>query len=157
MPNVSRSVSRAPMAAVLDAFALLALALGEPASDRVEAAIQRGDGRMSAVNLAETADQLVRGRGHPQEAVERVLGDVVGELVEAVALDVATAWRATELRARHYHGRRSPLSLADCAALALTLDTEDGVLATADRPLLRAAEAEGAKVLALPDSSGNYG
>lgn len=147
----------AAMATVLDAFALLALAVGEPASERVEAAIQRGDGRMSAVNLAETADQLVRGRGHEQAAVERILGDVVGEVVEAVPMDVATAWRATALRARHYHGRRSPLSLADCTALALALDTVNGVLATADHPLLRAAEAEGLKVLALPDGSGSYG
>lgn len=143
------------MPTVLDAFALVALSLEEPASDRVAAAIQLGNARMSTLNLAEAADRLVRVGGGPAGDVQRVLGDVIGEIVEPVPLDMATAWHAAELRARHYHRRKAPLSLADCAALSLTLTTPEGVLATADPPLLRAADAEGAGVLALPDSAGN--
>lgn len=142
------------MPTVLDAFALVALSLGEPAADRVASAILLGDARMSTINLAESVDRLVRVGGRSMADVHRVVGDVVGDRVEAVALDVDTAWQATDLRARHYHRRTRPLSLPDCVALALTLNTPGAKLATADRALLDATHAEGAEVLALPDSTG---
>lgn len=143
------------MPTVLDAFALVALSLNEPASDRVATAIQLRDARMSTLNLAEAADRLIRVGRRPAADVRSIIGDVVGDMVEAVPLDMASAWHGAELRARHYHRRTAPLSLADCVALALTLTTPGGVLATADPPLLRAAEGEGVGVLALPDSAGN--
>jgi PIN domain nuclease of toxin-antitoxin system len=140
------------MAHVLDAFALLAMALDEPAADEVEAVIRRGDGRVASVNLAETLDQLGRVHGHSQESLEAVFGPFLAEAVEVVGAGERLAWRAAALRRRHYRRRASELSLADCFALALP--EGDDTIVTADSALLRAARAEGIAVRALPDARG---
>lgn len=140
------------MATLLDAFALLALTLEEPAAGEVEAALRRGDCLMSAVNLAEAVDQLTRVHARDPAEVRNVLEPVLGELVVLRPVDAAVAWRAAELRRRHYRRRTSELSLADCVALASVTGAD--TLATADGPLARAARAEGLDVLALPDSTG---
>lgn len=62
------------------------------------------------------------------------------------------AWRAAEIRIEHYHRTKRPLSLGDCVLLASTADGER--LATADRHVLDAAQAEGIDWIALPDSRG---
>jgi len=69
-----------------------------------------------------------------------------------VSVDERLAWRAAELRRRHYARRTSELSLADCVALAAVGSADS--LATADAPLARAAQAEALEVVALPDSRG---
>lgn len=139
------------MAAVLDAFALVALALDEPAAPEVEATLRRGDSRVSSVNLAAALDQLVRVHKREPDAVRAAFGPVLAEALEVVDVDEGIAWRAVELRSRHYR-RRSELSLADCLALATARDGDE--LATADPPLARAARQEGIEVLALPSTTG---
>lgn len=140
------------MATVLDAFALVALALDEPAADEVETIVRRGGARVAAVNLAEALDQLGRARGRNGEALRAAFGPVLGESVAVHELGEADAWRAVELRRGHYRRRTSELSLADCFALAI-VEPED-VFVTADPPLIRAARAEGREVVALSDSRG---
>lgn len=140
------------MAVVLDAFALLALTLDEPAAEEVETLLRRGSCRISSVNMAEALDQLGRIHKHPVEELRAAFDPIVSEVLDVVAVDVDTAWRAAELRRRHYRRRGSQLSLADCFAAA-TVRSEDA-LVTADPPLTRAAKAEGIEVLALPDSRG---
>jgi PIN domain nuclease of toxin-antitoxin system len=137
---------------VLDAFALVALALDEPAAAEVEATVRRGDCVVSAVNLAEAVDQLGRVHDRSTEELRAAFGPVLGEAIAVVAAGEAVAWRAADLRRRHHRRRDSELSLADCMALATT--SEHDRLVTADPPLARAARAEGIDVLALPDSAG---
>lgn len=78
---------------------------------------------MSTINLAEAADRLVRIGGRSEDEVRGVVGDVVGDRVEPVPVDLETTWRAAHLRALNYDGRTAALSLADCVALALSLTT----------------------------------
>ncbi len=60
---------------------------------------------------------------------------------------------AGELHARHYDRKTSPLSMADCVALA-TAAVLGEPLATSDPALAAAARAEGVTIVPLPDTSG---
>jgi len=138
---------------VLDAYAVLAFLRAEPAADEV-AALLRRQCAMSAANLAETFDQLVR-------VFRRPADDVYGDLallghagLDIVPVDADIALAAGALRARHYHRQHSPLSLADCLAAATAL-ARRAELATADPPLAALMRAEDGQVVALPDSRGN--
>lgn len=140
------------MAHVLDAFALIALALDEPAAAEVEALLRRGDCVMAAPNLAEAIDRLGRVHGRSEGELRAALVPILGEVLTVVATDELIAWRAAGLRRGHYRRSDSQLSLADCIALA-TVGPRDS-LATADPPLAHAARAVGLDLLALPDTRG---
>jgi uncharacterized protein with PIN domain len=107
---------------------------------------------ITSISLAEVVDQLHRIAGAPLSDVLDAVRTLVPGTIGLVEPTLAHAGRAAEIRARRYHRTRSALSLADCFALAVTPDT--GTLATADGPLLRAAQAEGIAVIALRDSRG---
>ncbi|MGH2903881.1 MAG: PIN domain-containing protein [Solirubrobacteraceae bacterium] len=136
------------MSVLLDAFALIALLAEEPAADEVERLLRRGEAAITAVNLAEALDVLQRVQGIPRERLQTITTPLVAERMTLVPIDERIARDAAEIRARHYHRTRAPVSLADCILLAATGDTDE--LATADGPLIRIAEAEGTKVRALP-------
>ena len=108
---------------------------------------------ISAVNLAEVIDTLVRARGHDADLVrDKINLLLVGGLeVEPVWMNVL--WLATSLRSDHYHRVKAAVSLADCicVATAITLQTD---LATIDPALAFVARAAGVDVIALPDSDG---
>ena len=140
------------MTAVLDAFALVALALDEPAAAEVEATIRRGDCGVSAVNLAEAIDQLGRVHGGAEAALRGAFAPVLGAAVIVVPARRGRRLRAAELRRRHCRRREAELSLADCIALAIVRPGDR--LVTADPALARAARGEAFDVLALPDSAG---
>jgi predicted nucleic acid-binding protein len=133
---------------LLDAFALIALLAEEVAADDVEAILRRGEAAMTAINLAEALDVLQRMQGIPRERLETVTAPLVGERMTLMAVDERIARDAADIRARHYHRKRSPVSLADCVLLAATGEADS--LATADEPLLRIAEAENIQVVRLP-------
>jgi predicted nucleic acid-binding protein len=133
-----------PMSVLLDAFALLA---GEPAADEVEILLRGGKAAMTAVNLAEALDVLQRVQGIPRERLQEVTAPLVGERMKILPIDERIARDAADVRARRYHRTRTPLSLADCILLAATGETD--VLATADGPLIRVAEAENVQVRKL--------
>ena len=137
---------------VLDASALLAFFLNEPARGEVaELLRRRPPPRVSAVNLEEVIDKLVRVEGrHPDDVNDAI------DLLLVAGLEVQPFWlpssrRAASLRAAHYDRQTSPLSLADCACLAaaIALQTE---LATSDPALATAARADGITVIPLPNS-----
>jgi hypothetical protein len=65
---------------VLGAFALIALALDEPAAPDVEAILRRGGSRISSINLAESVDQLGRVHGHTIADLQTTLAPVLGGL-----------------------------------------------------------------------------
>jgi predicted nucleic acid-binding protein len=73
--------------------------------------------------------------------------------LENVAVDASMGLHAGELHAHHYHRESSPLSMADCLALAVAAALGEPLM-TSDPPFAAAAGAEGIDVLPLPDSAG---
>ncbi len=140
---------------VLDAQAVVALLRGEPAAPDVAALLRDPSDRVSisAANIAEVIDVLVRLMGRNlEEVVERLDWLGAGGLT-VVAVDEGIGRDAGRLHARRYDRKTSPLSLADCLALA-TARALQTALATSDGPLAAAARHENCDVIALPDSRG---
>ena len=73
--------------------------------------------------------------------------------LEIVPVDASVGLHAGELHAHLYHRESSPLSMADCVALAVAAALNEPLM-TSDPPLAAAARAEGILVLPLPDSRG---
>lgn len=140
---------------VLDAYALIAFLAGEPAAGAVEAHLRAAGptAHLSALNLAEVVDRLVRAAGQPEEAVFRRLEWLASGGLTVVAVDEPIGRLAGVLRARHYRRAGAAVSLADCVALATARLLDEG-LSTADPALASIARAEGVPVLGLPDSRG---
>jgi PIN domain nuclease of toxin-antitoxin system len=134
---------------LLDASAVLALLLDEPAAAEVERLLPAA--RLTAVGVAEVIDQLVRVGG-------QALPEVVLDLEELGLLDVEplsalVATTAGALRAAHYHRTRRPVSLADCV-VAATAAAGAAAVATSDPHLLELCRDERIDRVPLPDSGG---
>jgi PIN domain nuclease of toxin-antitoxin system len=141
--------------AIFDAAPLVAVLLGEPgglASGRLLAE-PNAHHAICALNAAEVLDTVSRDTSEPAGEVVATMQLWFESGVRIVPLDWQRAQRAAELRSRHYHRTRTPVSLAGCAAIALAeqLETE---LVTSDAPMVRVARAIGVGVIAVPDSSG---
>jgi uncharacterized protein with PIN domain len=140
---------------VLDGQAVIAALTGEPAAREVEALLRADEDppSISAVNVAEVIDVLVRGKGRGiDEVVERLAWLEVAGL-EIIPVDGPIGQRAGDLRARHYDRATRPVSLADCAALATAITAHDR-LATSDPALAAMARVEGCEVIPLPGARG---
>jgi ribonuclease VapC len=141
-------------AVVLDAAPLVAALADEPARREVEELLRRRPPpSVSATNLAEAIDQLVRVQGADRDEARRQVNLLLASGLEVEPVWLPTVRLAANLRADHYHRRRMPLSLADCICLATAIKLE-AALATCDAALARTARAEGVQVIALPDSDG---
>lgn len=138
---------------LLDAYAIIAILADEPASDEVAALLERDHCGVSAVNLTEAADVLARTRGIPVSRTRDAVGSLTDGPLTLLDVDERRAWRAAEIRARHYRRRTAEVSLADCILLASATPGRDSI-ATPDHPVVLAARAEGIAVLALTDSHG---
>lgn len=140
---------------VLDAYAVVATLADEPASLDVERVLRSKTDRscISAANLAEVIDRLVRIHGFELEDVWQRLDLLRAARVHIVEVDELIGRRAGELRASHYHRERGAVSLADCLALA-SAEAVGEPLATPDPALAAMAWAERVVVVALPDSGG---
>jgi PIN domain nuclease of toxin-antitoxin system len=105
------------------------------------------------VNLAEVIDVMTRiyDRASALTLDAFVLLESGGLQIAPVDADIGIA--AGKLHARHYDRKTSPLSMADCVALATSLSLAQP-LATSDPALAAAARLEGAAVIALPDARG---
>lgn len=138
---------------VLDAYALEAYLNDEvAAADLVEPLLLSGEQVLiAAVNLAETADRMIRLNGAVRDELE---SDLASLGVTVAEIDSASAFDAASLRAGHYHRARRAVSIADCCAAALALD-RDALLVSSDPALLGMVHDEGGRFLALPDSAGN--
>jgi PIN domain nuclease of toxin-antitoxin system len=142
-------------ALVLDAYALIAYLRGEPAGAEVSDLLRRErPPSISAVNLAEVIDRLVRVDRRSGSEVRSKINFVIAGGMEVEPVWHMDARRAGTLRAQHYVRRSSELSLADCICVATAMKL-DAALATSDPVLARTARAEGVEVIALPDSKGN--
>ena len=133
---------------LLDAYALVAFLVGGPASIEVRQILREGDGAVATVNLAEALDVAQRVYEVSIPRAWEVLDPLFGDVLQAVPLDTEVAGRAAEIRARHYHRKSRPISLADAVLLAST--GADDRLATADPDVLAVAEAEKIPTTALP-------
>ena len=140
---------------VLDAYAVIAFLVDEPARGEVEALLRARDpvSRLNAVNLGEVIDKMVRVRGRAFDAVIERLTWLAADGLEVVEIDLEIGALAGFLRAGHYHRRDRALSTADCHALATALVFDDSI-ATSDRALAGSARDEGVIVVPLPDSTG---
>ncbi len=138
---------------VLDASALLALLLDEPGRADAEALMRRHPPPViSAVNLAEVIDKLVRGRGANAEQVNDAIDLLIVGGLAVLPFWLPQARNAAALRGRFYD-RASSRAPADCACLATAL-SEHAAVATTDPALARAAQDLGVEVVGLADSMG---
>lgn len=121
---------------------------------QVDAILRRRGTAISAMNLAEVVDILIRRHGHEADVVRDKVDLLIAAGLEVEPLWLRVMWLATSLRSEHYHRTRSPVSLADCmcVATAISLETD---LATTDPALASVARAAGVAVIALPDSNGH--
>jgi len=108
---------------VLDASALLAVMLGEPGADAVNAVLDRA--KIGAVNLSEVVAKLQE-RGVPDDAIDLSLADLD---LPVVPFDKDQAMRAGKLRLAT---RSAGLSLGDRACLAVA-DSLGAVAITTDQ------------------------
>lgn len=138
---------------VLDAYALEAYLNDEVvAADIVEPLLMSGEQILiTAVNLAETADRMIRLNGATREELE---SDVIGLGITVTEVGAASGFDAANMRARHYHRTHRAVSIADCCAAAVALDRY-AVLVSSDPALLAMMHDEGGRYLALPNSVGD--
>ena len=141
------------MRAVLDAQALVAFFRAEPAAEEVALRLRAG-GVVSAVNLVEVVDQLVRVTGAALDDVQAALMHlVVDDALTVQEVSAELGLHAGRLRAAHYSRQHCPVSLADCVAAA-TASSLALPLATADAHLARVVVREGGRLVPLPNSRG---
>jgi predicted nucleic acid-binding protein len=138
---------------VLDAYAVVAYLRDEPCAGEVARVLDHGPTMITAINVAEVVDQLVRVCGSHRDDVlaDLALLSYAGMAILPVTADDGLA--AGQLRARHYHRERCPVSLADCTAAAVALGRRVD-LATADPALAAVVRAEGGTVHPLAGSRG---
>ena len=136
---------------LLDAYALIAHLAQEPqAGPRVSELLRGEDCAITSVNLAETIDRLARVYGVEVKSARAQVGVLVsGDVLRVLPFTDRHGALAGELRARHYHPRTRPLSVADCALLAVAADGHR--IATADPAVLAVAAAERLDTIALAE------
>jgi predicted nucleic acid-binding protein len=132
---------------LLDAYALIAFLVGGPAASQVRAILREGGATVATANLAEALDVSQRVYGLPIARAMEVLETLFAETLATRALDLPTAQRAADIRARHYHRSARPISLAD--AILLASAGPDDRIATADPDVLAVASDEGVRVVEL--------
>jgi predicted nucleic acid-binding protein len=132
---------------LLDAYALIAFLVGGPAASQVRAILREGGATVATANLAEALDVSQRVYGLPIARAMEVLETLFAETLATRTLDLPTAQRAADIRARHYHRSARPISLAD--AILLASAGPDDRIATADPDVLAVASDEGVRVVEL--------
>jgi len=137
---------------LLDANALVAVILGEPAMEPVLSLIREGDTAMTAPNIAEVYDIASRREGIAVERVGEVVEPLFEGMIEPIPFDVSLARRAAEIRIEHYQRQTRSLSLADVILLA-TARLRDRI-ASSDSDVLTVATELGIETIELPPSGG---
>ena len=132
------------MGTLLDAYALIAFLRGEGSAHDVRRLLESRDCAIPTVNLAEASQRVTRRGAMARTELEYVVSALP---ITIVPFTQAHAWRAAELRARHYRPEDSDVSLADCCLVAVATPVDRVV--TADQAVLRMAEAEGIATVEL--------
>lgn len=145
-------VARVLRRVVLDAGPIVSLLLNDAAAQTVAAELDGREREVSVVNVGEVLDVLTRVHRVSERDAADTVSRYLAEGARPVPATLELAERAALVRARHYHRRDRDISLADCFAIATALP--EGEIATSDAAVLRVAQAEGLRVLSLPDSRG---
>lgn len=135
---------------LLDANALIAVIRGEPAMERVLGILRTGSAAMTTANIAEVYDKSSRRTGLSHARVADVIEPLFEGPLAPIPVDVDLARRAGEIRSRHYHRKRCPLSLADAVLLAAPQSGDE--IATSDSDVLAVAAELGIETIELPPS-----
>jgi predicted nucleic acid-binding protein len=138
---------------LLDAFGLVAFLKKEPAARDVREILTSGQAAITAANLAEAIDVLVRVLGRDPREVDDAIVPLVITSLPVMPIGEMEARLAASLRITHYHRERAPLSLADCMLLACA-SLHGAEIATSDPAIVAAALLEGIAARRLKDSSG---
>ncbi len=140
------------MNVLLDANALLAVLLAEPAMDRVLSLLREGRTAMTGANIAEVFDVGIRRKGFPPARMVELVEPLFEGPIASIPVDLPLARRAGELRAAHYHRSERRISLADAVLLGAARPGDR--IATADKPVLDIAAELRIETIELPPSSG---
>jgi predicted nucleic acid-binding protein len=135
---------------LLDANALVAVILGEPAMEPVLGLLREGSAAMTASNVLEVYDISTRREGLSADRVAGVVEPLFESAIELIAVDARLARRAAEIRFDHYHRATRALSHADVILLAAA-GSEDRI-ATSDSAILTVAAELGIETIELPPS-----
>ena len=138
------------MRTLLDANALIAVILDEPAMTPVLALLREGNAAMTAANVVEVYDVSSRREGLPVDRVAAVVEPLFAGVIEQVVVDPAMSRRAAEIRGEHYHRAKQALSLADVILLAAAAPADR--VATSDSAVLAVAAELGIETIELPPS-----
>ena len=136
------------MRTLLDANALVAVILGEPAMEQVLGLLREGNAAMPASNIVEVHDISTRREGLSPGRVAEIVEPLFEGVVEPIVVDVGLARRAAEIRFRHYHRATCALSLADVILLAAAGSADR--IATSDSAVLAVAAELGIETVELP-------
>jgi PIN domain nuclease of toxin-antitoxin system len=133
---------------LLDAYALIAVIMGEPAMEKVLGILRNGRSAMTTTNVAEVFDVSVRRNGLSHSRVVDVVEPLLEGPIRPIPVDVDLARRAAEIRGKHYHRTDCALSLAD--AILLAAASPNDRIATADPAVLATAATLGIETVELP-------
>jgi predicted nucleic acid-binding protein len=133
---------------LLDANALVAVILGEPAMDQVLGLLREGNAAMPVSNIVEVYDISTRREGLPVERVAEIVEPLFEGPIEPIVVDAGLARHAAEIRFKHYHRATRALSLADVILLAAAGTTDK--IVTSDSDVLAVAAALGIETVELP-------
>ena len=136
---------------ILDAYAVIAYLKAEPAAGEVRPLLDGGDPHLTAIGIAEVLDHLVRLAGADEEDAALDLAQL--QLLNGIVVDSELGLGAGQLRARHYHRSRCPVSMADCVAAEAARRTGQA-LATSDPHLLELCQNQGIATIVLSRSDG---
>lgn len=140
------------MRVLLDANALLAVLVNEPAMERVLSLIRQGNTAMTGANIAEVFDVGVRRKGLSPARMNELVGPLFDGPIACVPVDQLLAEPAGLLRGSRYHRSKSRLSLADAVLLAAAMSGDR--IATSDSDVIAVAAELGVETIGLPPSSG---
>lgn len=133
---------------LFDAYAMVAFLADRPAAQRVQDLLTHGGAAVTTANLAEALDVARRVYGVPVSQAMGLLHPLLGAALRPIALDVASAQRAAEIRTQHYHRTARPISLAD--AILIAAASGEDTIVTADPDVLAVAALEGIRTIELP-------
>jgi len=137
---------------LLDANALLAVLVAEPAMERVLSLIRQGNTAMTGANIAEVFDVGIRRKGLSSTRMTELVEPLFDGAIACVPVDQSLARPAGLLRGGRYHRSKSRVSLADAVLLAAARPGDE--IATSDSGVLAIAADLGIATIELPPSSG---
>lgn len=137
---------------ILDAYAVLALLMGEPEAPVVRDLLgAKPRPALTALGVAEVLDHLVRAGGATGDDAALDLAQI--GLADPSPVGEIVGLRAGLLRPRHHDRRTRAVSLADCVAAEVARASVTARV-TADPHVLDLCSEKGIATVALPDSGG---